>query len=104
MAGTAHDWLSQTWLPIGDMPCVRSTAAAMELLSHFGMSHERPDFGITSVTIDGKQIAVNEEVVASHPFCKLTHFRKDSVRDEPTVLVVAPLSGHFSTLLRGTRH
>src|SRR5277367_2690122 len=101
-AETAHDWLSHPWPAIRDMPCVRGAAAAMELLSHFGLSHERPDFGIKSVTVDGKQIAVNEEVVASHPFCDLLHFRKDSTREEPTVLVVAPLSGHFPTLLRGT--
>ncbi len=102
MAETARGWLGLPWLPIGDMPCVRGAAAAMELLSHAGMSHERPDFRIRSVTIDGEEIAVREEVVASHPFCNLLHFRKDSTRDEPTVLVVAPLSGHFPTLLRGT--
>jgi poly(3-hydroxybutyrate) depolymerase len=102
MAETAHDWLQHPWLPITDMPCVRSAAAVMELLSHAGLSHERPDFGIKSVTIDGKEVSVKEEVVASHPFCNLLHFRKDSTREEPTVLVVAPLSGHFSTLLRGT--
>ena len=50
----------------------------------------------------GREIAVKEETVASHPFCNLVHFRKDWTREEPTVLVVAPLSGHFSTLLRGT--
>ena len=102
MAETAHDWLSHPWLPVGDLPCVRSAAAAMELLSHAGLSHERPAFGIRSVIIGGKEIAVSEEVVASHPFCNLLHFRKDSTREEPTVLVVAPLSGHFPTLLRGT--
>jgi len=102
MAETARVWLRHPWLPIGDMPCLRRAAAAMELLSHAGLSHERPDFGIKSVTIDGEEIAVSEEVVASHPFCRLLHFRKDSMREEPTVLVVAPLSGHFPTLLRGT--
>src|SRR5271169_4769811 len=102
MADAAHDWLRHPWLPVGDMPCMRSAAAAMELLSHFGMSHERPDFGIESVTIEGAQIAVDEEVVVSHPFCNLIHFRKNSPRAEPAVLVVAPLSGHFPTLLRGT--
>ncbi len=102
LAETARGWLGLPWLPIGDMPCVRGAAAAMELLSHAGMSHERPDFRIKSVTIDGEEIAVREEVVASHPLCNLLHFRKDSTRDEPTVLVVAPLSGHFPTLLRGT--
>jgi poly(3-hydroxybutyrate) depolymerase len=102
MAETARGWLDLPWLPIGNMPCVRSAAAAMELLSHSGLSHERPDFRISSVTIAGKEIAVSEEVVASHPFCNLLHFRKDSTLEEPTVLVVAPLSGHFPTLLRGT--
>ena len=62
----------------------------------------RPDFGIRSVTIAGAEVAVTEQVVAADPFCNLLHFRKDSQREEPIVLVVAPLSGHFPTLLRGT--
>ena len=78
MAETAHDWLRYPWLPIGDMPCVRSAAAAMELLSHAGLLHERPDFGIRSITIDGREITISEEVVASDPFCNLLHFRKHS--------------------------
>jgi poly(3-hydroxybutyrate) depolymerase len=102
IAGTASEWLGQSWLPIGDMPFVRGAAAAMELLSHAALSHERPDFRIKSVLVDGAPVAVSEEVVASHPFCNLLHFRKELNRDEPTVLVVAPLSGHFATLLRGT--
>jgi poly(3-hydroxybutyrate) depolymerase len=102
MAETMHGWLGQPWLPISDMPLVRGTAAAMELLSHAGLSHERPDFRIKSVITEGREVAVSEELVASHPFCNLLHFRKDTTRDEPTVLVVAPLSGHFATLLRGT--
>src|ERR1700761_9283212 len=102
MAGSASEWLGHAWLPIGEMPLVRGAAAAMELLSHAGLSHERPDFRIDRVAIDGEEIAVREEVVASHPFCNLVHFRKEVSREEPTVLVVAPLSGHFATLLRGT--
>jgi poly(3-hydroxybutyrate) depolymerase len=94
--------LIQPWPLIEDAPFVRGTAAAMELLSNAGMSHDRPDFGIGSVAIDGREVAVTEEVVASHPFCNLLHFRKEAIRDEPTILVVAPLSGHFPTLLRGT--
>jgi poly(3-hydroxybutyrate) depolymerase len=72
------------------------------MLSHAGISHERPDFAIRSVRIGDTDIAVREEVAAAHPFCTLLHFRKEIERDEPTVLVVAPLSGHFATLLRGT--
>jgi poly(3-hydroxybutyrate) depolymerase len=94
--------LNQPWPLIGDFPIVRSTAAAMELLSNAGMSHDRPAYGITNLMLDGEKVGVTEEVVASHPFCNLLHFRKEGSRDEPTVLIVAPLSGHFSTLLRGT--
>jgi poly(3-hydroxybutyrate) depolymerase len=95
--------LTQPWPLIENLPFVRSAAAAMELLSNAGMSHDRPDFGIRSITIDGEEIAVTEEVIASHPFCNLLHFHKEPrAHDEPTILVVAPLSGHFSTLLRGT--
>jgi poly(3-hydroxybutyrate) depolymerase len=102
IAGTAREWLGQSWLPAGNLPFIRDAAAAMELLSHAGLSHERPEFRIAKVTVDDKEVAVSEEVVASHPFCNLLHFRKELTRDEPTVLVVAPLSGHFATLLRGT--
>lgn len=103
MAEIFRGVLTQPWPPIANVPFVRNAAAAMELLSNAGMSHHRPDFGIRSITIDGEEIAVTEEVVASHPFCNLLHFHKErSARDEPTVLVVAPLSGHFSTVLRGT--
>jgi poly(3-hydroxybutyrate) depolymerase len=101
-AETVGGWLGQSRPLFGDSAFFRSAAAAMEMLSHAGMSHERPDFAIRSVFVDGAEVAVKEEVVASHPFCKLLHFRKDAERDEPTVLVVAPLSGHFPTLLRGT--
>src|ERR1700751_4034748 len=94
--------LTQPWPLIKDAPLVRSAAAAMELLSNAGMSHDRPDFGICKVVIGGEDVGITEEVVGSHPFCQLLHFRKEMIRDEPTVFVVAPLSGHFATLLRGT--
>jgi len=94
--------LTQPWPMIKDAPLVRGAAAAMELLSNAGMSHDRPEFGIRKVVVAGEEVGVTEEVVASHPFCRLLHFRKEGSREEPTVLVVAPLSGHFSTLLRGT--
>ncbi|MGC2200997.1 MAG: polyhydroxyalkanoate depolymerase, partial [Stellaceae bacterium] len=94
--------LTQPWPLIEDAPLVRGAAAAMELLSNSGMSHDRPDFGIESVTSGLEEIPVTEEIAATHPFCRLLHFRKEGTRPEPTVLLVAPLSGHFSTLLRGT--
>ena len=102
IAEAFRGWLTQPWPLVGNTMLVRSAAAAMELLSNAGMSHYRPDFGIRTVTIEGEEVAVTEEIVASDPFCNLLHFRKDTAREGPTILVVAPLSGHFPTLLRGT--
>src|SRR5438067_10233439 len=102
MAEALRGFFDHPWPLVGNAPVMRRAAAAMELLSNAGMSHDRPDFGIRSVTIAGEEVAVTEEVAASTPFCNLLHFRKDSQREEPIVLVVAPLSGHFPTLLRGT--
>jgi poly(3-hydroxybutyrate) depolymerase len=102
MAETFRNWLDHPWPIVGGSPLIRGASAAMELLSHAGMSHERPDFGIRKAVVGDSEVAVDEEIVATHPFCDLVHFRKDVARDEPTLLVVAPLSGHFPTLLRGT--
>src|SRR5438034_4297970 len=85
MAGFYRGVLTQPWPLIGDLPFIRGAAAAMELLSNAGMSHDRPDFRIGAVPIEGGKVDVTEEVVASHPFCNLFHFRKDGMRTEPTV-------------------
>jgi len=102
IAEAFRGFLDQPWPLVRNAPFIRSAAAALELLSNAGMSHDRPDFGIRTVTIGEREVAVTEQVVASDPFCDLLHFQKDTAREEPAVLVVAPLSGHFPTLLRGT--
>jgi len=99
-AESASNLLDQPWF--GDLPLVRGAAAALNLFSHTGVSHEHPAFGIDRVSVDGAEIAVAEEALATHPFCRLVHFRKAVALDQPKLLVVAPLSGHFATLLRGT--
>src|SRR5205085_10804123 len=101
-AETARSMIGQSGPIIGNLPLVRGTAAALTLLSRTGISHERAPFGIASVTVDGADIPVIEEAVANYPFCRLIHFRKDAALDQPKLLMVAPLSGHFATLLRGT--
>jgi poly(3-hydroxybutyrate) depolymerase len=102
LAQAASGWLRQPWPLFGDHLLVRSAAAACELVSRAGISHQRPDFGITSTIVKGREVAVVEEAALRHPFCTLTHFRKESGPSQPRVLLVAPLSGHFATLLRGT--
>lgn len=101
-AETARGLLDHPGSIVGDLPLVRGAVAAMEVFSRTRITHERPAFGIDQVTIGGADIAVGEEAVALHPFCRLVHFRKAAALDQPKLLVVAPLSGHFSTLLRGT--
>ena len=80
----------------------RSIGAGAEIFSRAQMLHERPSFDITEVMVAGKTQKVTEEVALEMPFGNLLHFRKDSGRDQPRVLLAAPMAGHFPTLLRGT--
>jgi len=76
--------------------------AAYELIARAGLTHERPPYGIDSVTIRDRQVVVTEEAADVTPFGTLLHFKKDTTVAQPRVLLVAPLSGHFATLLRTT--
>jgi len=81
---------------------LRPAAAAWELLSRSELSHARPAFGIDRVAVGDREAAIVEAPVAATPFGTLLHFRKDVEAVQPRVLIVAPLSGHFATLLRPT--
>jgi len=93
---------NQPWPVLAHHPLVRSTAASCEMVARAGMWHERPDFRIPAAEVAGERVPVRERVVARHPFCNLLHFEKEHAAEQPRILLVAPLSGHFSTLLRGT--
>jgi polyhydroxyalkanoate depolymerase len=92
------------WPEMNATPQGRSLRANCELITLAGLTHHRPPFDIDSVEVDGKTVKVIEEVAAGTPFCSLLHFRKDHAPTlaQPRVLVLAPMSGHFATLLRGT--
>jgi poly(3-hydroxybutyrate) depolymerase len=81
---------------------VRKASAAMEVFSRMRLTHSRPAYGIDSVEAEGRTVAVSEEEVLRLPFGTLLRFARDGVRGQPRVLLVAPLSGHFATLLRDT--
>jgi poly(3-hydroxybutyrate) depolymerase len=87
---------------LSDYPAARNLSAAYELMARAGLTHTRPPFGIEAVTIGHREIEVREEAVAATPFSTLLHFKKDVATEQPRVLLVAPLSGHFATLLRAT--
>jgi poly(3-hydroxybutyrate) depolymerase len=81
---------------------VARLAAALELISRSSLTYARPAYGIESVQVGNRELAVTEEVTYATPFGSLLRFRKDDGPEQPKVLLVAPMSGHFATLLRGT--
>jgi poly(3-hydroxybutyrate) depolymerase len=81
---------------------MRHVNAALDVFGHSGTTHKRPDYGIAEVQVGNAMVAVTDEVVYATPFASLVHFRKDSDRVQPKVLLCAPMSGHFATLLRNT--
>ena len=88
------------WLAGG--PMARSAAAASEVFSRMRTTHQRPPFRIDTVSSLGQEHAITEEAVMRTPFATLLRFRKEGAPEQPRVLLVAPMSGHFATLLRDT--
>jgi poly(3-hydroxybutyrate) depolymerase len=80
----------------------RSFAAGAEIVSRSHLIHERPAYGIDQVTVEGKPVAVSEEIALQMPFGNLLRFRKQGTSQQPKVLLAAPMAGHFPTLLRNT--
>lgn len=97
--GSTSNPLSETWFG-------KSMAAGAEIVSRLTRNYNKPAFGLNTTRIDGRDVAVNEEIVLQKPFCQLLRFHRDlrglAPRNDPKVLLVAPMSGHFATLLRGT--
>lgn len=90
------------WVSGTDRTPLRGVSSACEVLSRIRLTHNRPSYGIDQVTIGAQSVAVTEEVVQRTPFGSLLRFRKHGYPDHPPVLLAAPLSGHFATLLRET--
>jgi polyhydroxyalkanoate depolymerase len=83
-------------------PLLRNLTAVYELIARAGLTHGRPPFGIDTAMIGNREVPVREEALLVTPFATLLHFKKDIEQAQPRVLLVAPLSGHFATLLRST--
>jgi poly(3-hydroxybutyrate) depolymerase len=80
----------------------RNVAAAAEVFERVTHRYAKPEFGIIETLVNGKQTTIYEEVVLEKPFCRLLHFKKYGNIKQPRMLIVAPMSGHHATLLRGT--
>jgi poly(3-hydroxybutyrate) depolymerase len=105
-AGSAKLIFQNPLNPLAHTSLGRGTAAAAELIERTTRRYEKPQFGIEAVSVSGRRAAVRERVVWRKPFCRLIHFSRDIPEKEaarsPRILIVAPLSGHYATLLRGT--
>ena len=76
--------------------------AVTELSGRIAKDYDKPSFGIRNATILGERIPVEQKTVIQKPFGSLIHFERDTDRQDPKVLLVAPMAGHYSTMLRGT--
>jgi len=96
--------------PFTHTPMAHRISAGLDLMHRLSKEYEKPEFEINSVMVDGIDVAVQEQVAMEKPFCRLLRFKRftdnlpmlTKMKDQPTVLIVAPLSGHHATLLRET--
>jgi poly(3-hydroxybutyrate) depolymerase len=96
--------------PFTHTPMAQRVSAGLDLMHRLAKEYEKPEFNIHSVAIHGIDVAVQQQVAIEKPFCRLLRFKRFSddlpmlsrLKTQPTVLIVAPLSGHHSTLLRET--
>ncbi len=110
LAQTASKVLNNPQSPVSQMPFAQRMSAGYALMHRLGKDYEKPEFGIRTVDVGGVEVAVHERVEIDKPFCQLRRFKRYSddlttlgkLKSQPTVLIVAPLSGHYATLLRDT--
>ncbi|XUY26711.1 polyhydroxyalkanoate depolymerase [Agrobacterium sp. rho-8.1] len=91
--------------PLSNTAFGRSLDAGFEVFERLTRRYGKPQFEVPSTVVDGQSVAVSEEIVWAQPFCNLLHFKRDlpvGHAADPKVLLVAPMSGHYATLLRGT--
>lgn len=109
-ANATRRMMRAPWNPMGDTVAGRTMAAAAELFESVTRRYGKPEWMIDATLINGHTVAIEEEVVWSDSWCDLLHFRRDpqalvearGKREDRKVLFVAPMSGHYATLLRGT--
>lgn len=102
MAGWGAEVLGNPANPFAYLGGGAVTASALEVFAHAAAPRGKPAFGLDRTTVDGREVAVTEEIVLARPFGALKRFVRQGVDGGPKLLIVAPMSGHYATLLRGT--
>lgn len=102
LANFGAGWLNNPANPFAYSHMGPIVASALDVFAHASASRGKPEFGIESTMVDGGTVAVTEEIVLRKPFGQLKRFRREGITGSPKLLMVAPMSGHYATLLRGT--
>lgn len=102
LANIGAGWLQNPANPFAYSHMGPIVASALDVFAHAAAPRGKPEFGLDSIIVDGSPVAVSEEIVLRKPFGQLKRFRREGVEDSPKLLIVAPMSGHYATLLRGT--
>lgn len=103
LAGAQSAVLSHRFNPISRVPGTRSLVSAFGVFEDLTRRYPKPAFNLDTTICDGEEVAVTEAIVRRKPFAQLKHFQRNVERPEdPRLLIIAPLSGHFASLLRGT--
>jgi poly(3-hydroxybutyrate) depolymerase len=103
LAQMQADWVNNPANPFGYLAGGPMVASALEVFAHAAAPRGKPAFGLANIIIDGQTVPVREEIEARKPFGQLKHFIRDGApAGQPKLLIVAPMSGHYATLLRGT--
>lgn len=102
IANIGAEWLQNPINPFSYGGLAPIVASGLEVFAHAAAPRGKPVFGFTETLVDGKPVAVHEEIVLRKPFGQLKHFVRSGVEGSPKLLIVAPMSGHYATLLRGT--
>ena len=90
------------WNPLSYTPFAQQLMAATQVFEQVTRRYGKPEWGLDTTEIDGRRVAVTPVAVIHRTYCHLVHFERAAERSDPRVLIVAPLSGHYATLLRGT--
>ena len=103
VARAMHEVYTHPWLPTTYTTFAKTLAAGADMFERVTRKYPKPAFDLPTTVVRGETVPVVEEVTFSLPFCNLLHFKRPGARgDDPRLLIVAPLSGHYATLLRGT--
>jgi poly(3-hydroxybutyrate) depolymerase len=102
LADIGAGWMQNPANPFSYSSMGPIVASALDVFAHASAPRGKPEFGIETTTVAGKTVAVHEEIVLRKPFGQLKHFRREGISGSPRLLIVAPMSGHYATLLRGT--